>query len=93
MGKQIRVLIKPKNKISTSRPLELLHLDLFSPTILTSLSVKSYIFVIVDDYSNFSWVFFLIYKDEIFNIFKTFANVFKMKKVIILRIWEVIMKN
>lgn len=31
MGKQMKVSFKPKNIVSTSKPLELLHLDLFGP--------------------------------------------------------------
>lgn len=31
MGKQTRVSFKSKNIVSTSRPLEVLHMDLFSP--------------------------------------------------------------
>ena len=37
MGKQIRVSFKSKNIVSTSRPLELLHMDLFKSTRTTSL--------------------------------------------------------
>ena len=52
MGKQIKTYFKNKNFISTSRPLELLHMDLFGPSRTTSLGGKSYAFVIVDDLSN-----------------------------------------
>jgi hypothetical protein len=50
--------------ISTSRPLELLHMDLFGPIRTTSLSGKLYAFVIVDDYSHYTWVLFLAHKNE-----------------------------
>jgi hypothetical protein len=50
--------------ISTSRPLELLHIDLFGPIRTTSLSGKLYAFVIVDDYSHYTWVLFLAHKNE-----------------------------
>ena len=40
LGKQIRVSFKSKNIVSTSKSLELLHMDLFDPTRTTSLEVK-----------------------------------------------------
>nr|GEZ25800.1 hypothetical protein [Tanacetum cinerariifolium] len=49
-----------------------LHMDLFGPTFVKSLSKKSYCLVITDDYSGFSWVFFLATKDETASVLKTF---------------------
>nr|GEX92010.1 retrovirus-related Pol polyprotein from transposon TNT 1-94 [Tanacetum cinerariifolium] len=49
-----------------------LHIDLFGPTFVKSLSKKSYCLVITDDYSIFSWVFFLASKDETPHVLKTF---------------------
>ncbi|KAK2974627.1 hypothetical protein RJ640_029739 [Escallonia rubra] len=54
MGKQKKVSHKPKKMVSTSRPLQLLHMDLFGPIPTTSLGGKSYCFVIVDDYSRYT---------------------------------------
>nr|GEV13589.1 ribonuclease H-like domain-containing protein [Tanacetum cinerariifolium] len=42
------------------------------PTFVKSLSKKSYCLVITDDYSQFSWVFFLASKDETPYVLKTF---------------------
>ncbi|KAJ9542896.1 hypothetical protein OSB04_029402 [Centaurea solstitialis] len=42
----------------------LLHTDLFGPTNVISIGKKSYYLVIVDDYSRFSWVFFLRTKER-----------------------------
>jgi transposase InsO family protein len=43
----------------TDRPLELLHMDLFGPIAYISICGSKYCLVIVDDYSRFTWVFFL----------------------------------
>jgi transposase InsO family protein len=43
----------------TERPLELLHMDLFNPIAYISIGRSKYCLVIVDDYSRFTWVFFL----------------------------------
>jgi hypothetical protein len=45
--------------MTTGMPLELLHMDLFSPIAYISIGGSKYCLVIVDDYSRFTWVFFL----------------------------------
>ena len=47
LRKQTRNTFKPKNIVSTTRPLKLLHMDLFGPTRTTTLGGKRYEFVIV----------------------------------------------
>nr|GEV83105.1 hypothetical protein [Tanacetum cinerariifolium] len=49
-------------------------MDLFGPTFVKSLSKKSYCIVSTDDYSRFTWVFFLTTKDETSLILKTFIT-------------------
>jgi len=74
-GNQTRVSFKPKNFVSTSKPLELLDLYLFFPIRTRSLGGNSYGFVIVDDFSRFTWTLFLSSKDDTFDAFIKFANV------------------
>ncbi|WRX11049.1 Integrase [Theobroma cacao] len=62
--KQVRTSFKSKKNVSTSRPLELLHIDLFGLISTTSLGGKSYGFVIVDDYSRYTWVYFLAQQND-----------------------------
>nr|GFA91338.1 putative ribonuclease H-like domain-containing protein [Tanacetum cinerariifolium] len=71
-GKQQRASCKSKTVSSVDQPLFRLHMDLFGPTFVKSLSKKSYCLVITDDYSRFSWVFFLASKDETAYVLKTF---------------------
>ncbi|GJZ58013.1 putative ribonuclease H-like domain-containing protein [Tanacetum coccineum] len=52
----------------------MLHMDLFGPTNVKSLMKKSYCLVVTDDFSRFSWVFFLATKDETSGILKTFIT-------------------
>ena len=70
-GKQIKNSFYNKNILCTSRPLQLLHLDLFDPTRTASPSGK---WVIVDDYFRWTWVMFLNHKDESFDIFFKFCK-------------------
>ncbi|GJT34079.1 retrovirus-related pol polyprotein from transposon TNT 1-94 [Tanacetum coccineum] len=57
---------------SNHSKLELLHMDLCGPMRVTSINEKRYILVIVDDYSRFTWVYFLCTKDETPEIIKNF---------------------
>ncbi|GJT17388.1 putative ribonuclease H-like domain-containing protein [Tanacetum coccineum] len=58
-GKQHKASCKAKLVSSISQPLQLLHMDLFGPTSVRSINHKTYCLVITDDFSRFSWVFFL----------------------------------
>jgi len=87
-GKQTRVSFKPKKVVSTSKPIELLHLDLFGPLRTRSLGGNYYGFVIVDDFSRYTWTLLLSSKDDTFDAFIKFANVIQNKlslKIISLR--------
>jgi hypothetical protein len=57
--KQVGAPHHAKNIITTTRPLKMLHMDLFGPIIYISISGNKYGLVIIDDYSRFTWVFFL----------------------------------
>ena len=66
--------LSPKNEVSTSMSLQLLHLDLFGPTQVKCMGGMSYCFVIVDDYSRFTCVFFLTHKHITLDVFKRFCK-------------------
>ncbi|GKE83411.1 putative ribonuclease H-like domain-containing protein, partial [Tanacetum coccineum] len=55
---------KPKADNTNQEKLYLLHMDLCGPMHVESINGKTYILVIVDDYSRFTWVKFLRSKDE-----------------------------
>ncbi|GKA31160.1 putative ribonuclease H-like domain-containing protein [Tanacetum coccineum] len=73
-GKQHKASCKTKTVSSISQPLQMLHMDLFGLTFVKSLMKKMYCLVVTDDYSRFSWVFFLATKDETSEILKTFIT-------------------
>ncbi|GJX03239.1 putative ribonuclease H-like domain-containing protein [Tanacetum coccineum] len=54
-GKQHKASCKAKLVNSISKPLHMLHMDLFGPTNVKSLMKKSYCLVVTDDFSRFSW--------------------------------------
>ena len=65
MGKQTKSSFKSKNMISTTRPLQLLHMDLFGPSKIASYGGNYYAFVIVDDFSRFTWVLMIKHKNDV----------------------------
>jgi hypothetical protein len=48
-----------KASMSTSRPMKLLHMDLFRPTTYVSVVGNLYCLVVVDDYLRFTWMFYV----------------------------------
>ena len=77
-----KVSFKSKNVVSTERPLEMLHMDLFGPSRAMSLSGNLYALVIVDDFSRYTWTLFLAAKNDIFHAFKRENACFKSPKSI-----------
>ncbi|GJT37565.1 putative ribonuclease H-like domain-containing protein [Tanacetum coccineum] len=73
-GKQQKASCKSKIQNSITQPLFMLHMDLFGPTFVSSLMNKKYCLVVTDDYSRFTWVFFLATKDETSGILKSFIT-------------------
>ncbi|GJS49202.1 retrovirus-related pol polyprotein from transposon TNT 1-94 [Tanacetum coccineum] len=63
-GKSKKASLPPKLVPSTESKLKLLHMDLCGPMRVASINGKKYILVIVDDYSWYTWVYFLRIKDE-----------------------------
>jgi transposase InsO family protein len=48
-------------------------MDTVGPSRVRSMGGKWYVLVIIDDYSRYSWVFFLESKDEVFEHFRSLA--------------------
>ncbi|GJV05598.1 retrovirus-related pol polyprotein from transposon TNT 1-94 [Tanacetum coccineum] len=78
-GKSKRASHPPKPVPNSKQRLHLLQIDLCGPMRIVSINEKRYILVIVDDYSRYTWVHFLISKDEAPEEIKTF-----LKKITVL---------
>jgi transposase InsO family protein len=73
-GKQVGVHHPHKNIMTTDMQLELLHMDLFGPIAYISIGGSKYCLVIMDDYSHFTWVFFLQEKSQSQETLKRFLR-------------------
>jgi transposase InsO family protein len=72
-GKMIDASHSSVNTVMTEQPRQLLHMDIVDPSQVCSMGGKWYVLIIVDDYSRYSYVFFLESKDEIFEHFQNLA--------------------
>jgi len=77
-ARQVQSSFKLTNSISTSKPLELLHMDLRGPIPVLRVGRSKCVLVIVDDFSQFTWVSFLKEKNE---VLKEFAKICKQTQV------------
>nr|GEY17834.1 putative ribonuclease H-like domain-containing protein [Tanacetum cinerariifolium] len=72
--KQHKASCKTKLVNSVFKPLHTFHMDLFGPTSVSSLNHKWYCLVVTDDFSRFTWTFFLRTKDETSSILRNFIS-------------------
>ncbi|GJR08159.1 retrovirus-related pol polyprotein from transposon TNT 1-94 [Tanacetum coccineum] len=63
-GKHHRALFKTKRSFSINKSLHLLYMDLFGPIKPQTISHNKYTLVIVDEYSRYTWVFYLKKKSD-----------------------------
>lgn len=79
-GRQSWGRYRKQKSIHTYRPLELLHMDLMSPSRSESMGGKRYIMVITDDFSIFTWVILIREKSEAFEQVKALFKKNQIKK-------------
>jgi FtsZ-binding cell division protein ZapB len=72
MGKLTRTQFKSKSFPSSSKPLQLVHMDLCGPSRKEGTGKENYFMLVIDDYSRLTWVAFLKEKSEAFAKFKHF---------------------
>nr|GFA80466.1 putative ribonuclease H-like domain-containing protein [Tanacetum cinerariifolium] len=73
-GKIHRKHHKSKTAFASNKPIYLLHMDLCGPMRVQSINKKRYVLVFVDDYSQYTWVFFLHSKDEASEVIISFIK-------------------
>jgi hypothetical protein len=72
--KKVGVHHHAKKIMINTRPSEMLHMDLFGPVAYISIDGNKYGLVIIDNYSHFTWMFFLQDKSETQEVLKKFLK-------------------
>ncbi|KAH9323855.1 hypothetical protein KI387_018494, partial [Taxus chinensis] len=78
-GKQTRRSFKSK-EYSTTRPLELIHIDLYGPTRTEGINGEVYFMLLIDDYTRMTWVACLKKNLEALDRFKKFKALVENEK-------------
>nr|GFC60519.1 ribonuclease H-like domain-containing protein [Tanacetum cinerariifolium] len=73
-GKIHRKHHKSKTAFASNKPLYLHHMDLCGPMRVQSINGKRYVLVVFDEYSRYTWVFFLHSKDEASEVIISFIK-------------------
>ena len=73
-GKNKRAHFNSITESSSKHVLHLLHMDLCGPMRVQTINGKRYILVIVDDFSKWTWVYFLRSKDQAPSMIITFLT-------------------
>ncbi|GJU00644.1 retrovirus-related pol polyprotein from transposon TNT 1-94 [Tanacetum coccineum] len=76
-GKHKRASFKTKQNFSIKKCLHLLHMDLFRPVNPMSINHEKYTLVIVDEYSRYTWVYFLKKKSQAAKMIMPFVRMVK----------------
>ena len=76
----MKVQHKQISEIRSQGILELVHMDLMGPITPDSIAGKKYIFVLVDDFSRYTWVDFLRNKSDTLESFRILALQLKQEK-------------
>ncbi|GKC10256.1 retrovirus-related pol polyprotein from transposon TNT 1-94 [Tanacetum coccineum] len=76
-GKHKRASFETKQNFSIRKCLHLLHMDLFGPVSPMSINHEKYTLVIVDEYSRYTWVYFLKKKSQAAEMIMSFVRMVK----------------
>ena len=68
-GEKTRPSFPRKKIVSTTQPLELIIMDLCVPMRIKSYGGNRYFYLLIDDFTRYTWALFLKSKDQAFNAF------------------------
>ena len=71
LGKS-KTLPFPLHKTRTTKPFELVNTDVWGIVPVISHERYKYFVTFIDDFTRFTWVYFLRFKNEVFSVFKVF---------------------
>ena len=73
LGKQLALPFNSSESISTDI-FDLIHSDVWGPSPISSIGGSRYFVVFVDDYSRYSWIFYMKHRSELLQVYSNFAK-------------------
>ena len=88
LAKQLALYFNNSSSISDS-PFGLIHSDIWGPSLISSVNGFRYFVLFIDDYSRFTWIYFLKHLYELSQIYISFAKMIKTQFSSVIKILRI----
>ena len=79
LGKLRRVNFNKVGRTLKEAKLELVHTDVWGPTLVSSISRRSYFVIFINDHLRKVWAYFMRHKSKVFDVFKRWKTIIENK--------------